>query len=242
MWTTLPRAGFDTETTGINVLEDRLVTAAIIIHDGDREERYTWLADPGVEIPAAAAQVHGITTERARAEGRPIVEVLEEVAEVLARHMAGGNPAVVYNASYDFTLLENELARHGLHTLTDRLGGEIYPVIDPYFLDRHVDRYRRGKRKLENLAYHYGVPADETFHEAEGDVRMTLRVLEKILEKYPDVAKAPLDVVMNDQRVAYNEFMDFISRKFPASPSEPRGWPLAAPAGTDGGDEPLTLF
>ncbi|QOQ38433.1 exonuclease domain-containing protein [Trueperella pecoris] len=246
MWTSLPRAGFDTETTGVNVLTDRLVTAAVIIRDGDSEERYTWMADPGVEIPEYASAVHGITTERARAEGRPIRDVLEEVAQVLARHMAAGNPVVAYNASFDFSLLENELARHGLPTLAGRLGGDIFPVIDPYFLDRHVDRYRRGKRNLESIARHYGVPADETFHEAEGDVRMTLRVLNKILEKYPALADAPLDVLMNDQLAAYNNFMDFISRKFPRSKDEPRGWPVATlaaePDDTDDSDGPLTLF
>lgn len=226
MWTSLPRAGFDTETTGINVLEDRIVTAAIVIQDGDHEQRYTWLADPGVEIPDGAAAIHGVTTEKARRAGRPIVEVLEEIAQVLERHMAGGNPVVAYNASYDFTLLENELARHGLPTMAQRLGGRVYPVIDPYFLDRHVDRYRRGKRTLAHIAAHYGVPADETFHDAEGDVRMTLRVLDAILERFPNLGVTPLDVLENDQRVAYNEFMDFISRRYPRASGEPRGWPV----------------
>ncbi len=228
MWTSLPRAGFDTETTGINVLDDRIVTAAVVIQDGDREECYTWLADPGVEIPDGAAAIHGVTTEKARRDGRPIVEVLEEIAQVLERHMAGGNPVVAYNASYDFTLLENELARHGLPTMAQRLGGRVYPVIDPYFLDRHVDRYRRGKRTLAHIAAHYGVPADETFHDAEGDVRMTLRVLDAILERFPNLGVTPLDVLENDQRVAYNEFMDFISRRYPRASGEPRGWPVAS--------------
>ncbi|WP_342448041.1 hypothetical protein [Trueperella pyogenes] len=40
MWTTLARAGFDTETTGVDVFNDRLVTAAIVIHDAGREQRY----------------------------------------------------------------------------------------------------------------------------------------------------------------------------------------------------------
>ena len=140
--------------------------------------------------------------------------------------MAGGNPVVAYNASYDFTLLENELARHGLPTMAQRLGGRVYPVIDPYFLDRHVDRYRRGKRTLAHIAAHYGVPADETFHDAEGDVRMTLRVLDAILERFPNLGVTPLDVLENDQRVAYNEFMDFISRRYPRASGEPRGWPV----------------
>ncbi|VEI12787.1 exonuclease domain-containing protein [Trueperella bialowiezensis] len=227
MWTTLPRAGFDTETTGVNVLADRIVTAAIIIDDGETEERYTWLADPGVEIPEGAAAIHGVTTEIAQRDGEPAEKVLSEIADILEHHMAGGNPVVAYNASYDFTLLENELRRHGIATLEDRLGGRVYPVVDPYFLDRHVDRYRRGKRTLAHLAAHYEVPADETFHEAEGDVRMTLRVLDAILEQYPQLAEMPLDVLDANQRVAYNEFQDFISRRYRRAANEPRGWPVA---------------
>ena len=85
-WVTGPLLGFDTETTGVDPLGDRLVTAAVVScgplgADGARgRDVRTWLADPGVEIPEAAAAVHGITTERARAEGRPAAQVLEEVA------------------------------------------------------------------------------------------------------------------------------------------------------------------
>ncbi|NLW13994.1 MAG: DNA polymerase III subunit epsilon [Trueperella sp.] len=227
MWTSLPRAGFDTETTGINVVEDRVVTAAVVIQGGDREESYTWLADPGVDIPDGAAAIHGITTSTAQRDGRSAPDVLEEIAEILARHMSGGYPVIAFNASYDFTLLENELARYGLQTVAQRLGGRVYPVIDPYFLDRHADRYRKGKRTLAHIAAHYGVPADETFHDAEGDVRMTLRVLDAIVEKFPELGEAPLEVLENDQRAAYNEFTDFISRRYPRSANEPRGWPVS---------------
>lgn len=225
MWTDLSRAGFDTETTGVNVFKDRIVTAAVVISDGGEERRYTWLADPGVEIPAGAAAIHGVTTERARAEGRPIEQVLEELAEVLSSHMGAGNPVVAYNANYDFTILEAELARHGLPTLSQRLGGKIFPVIDPYMLDRHVDRYRRGKRKLENLVEHYGVQADQQFHSADGDVVQTLRVLDAIVRKYPKLADYSLEELMERQLEAYNEFQNFIERRYGRSSS--RGWPLA---------------
>lgn len=231
MWTSLPRAGFDTETTGINVLEDRIVTAAIIIDDDGERTHYTWLADPGIEIPAGAAKIHGVTTEIARRDGQPAAQVVAEIADVLEGHLAAGNPAIAFNAPYDFTLLESELRRYGLPTLAQRLGGRVYPVIDPYFLDRHVDRYRRGKRTLAHLAAHYRVPADETFHNAEGDVVMTMRVLDAIVQKYPELADSPLDVLDNDQRRAYTEFTDFISRRYCRAADEPRGWPVSTAQG-----------
>lgn len=182
-WTSLPRIGFDTETTGRNPKEARLVTCSIVYRSntGTLEKRY-WLADPGVEIPLETTRVHGITTEQARSEGRPIDEVLEEVAAVLAGHMKRGFPVVAYNAGYDCTLIECELARHQLPTLTERLGGEVFPVIDPYLLDRWLDQYRKGKRRLTDLVEHYGCESSEHFHNAEEDVLATLRVLDAMIE------------------------------------------------------------
>ncbi|MDR0366186.1 MAG: hypothetical protein LBH68_05095, partial [Bifidobacteriaceae bacterium] len=60
--------GFDTETTGVRTEADRIVTAALVCRraDGSREAA-TWLINPGVEIPAQATAVHGITTAKAQA-------------------------------------------------------------------------------------------------------------------------------------------------------------------------------
>lgn len=93
--------------------------------DGQGARRHYWLANPEVEIPLQAQNVHGISTEQARREGEPIGKVLNEVAELLAHHMAAGHPVVAYNAAYDFTLIECELERHGLPTLAERLGHEV---------------------------------------------------------------------------------------------------------------------
>ena len=127
-WAQLPWLGFDTETTGVNPHRDRLVSAALLLRSEgasgspDSDTITTWLADPGVDIPDTAAQIHGITTQHARSHGRPIEEVLNEVASALAAHMAQGYPVIAFNGSYDLTLLEEELRRHSLPTLSDRLG------------------------------------------------------------------------------------------------------------------------
>src|SRR5690554_6553076 len=69
---------FDLETTGIDVRTSRIVTAHIGVLDaeGVLVGSHEWLADPGVEIPPQASAVHGVTTERARAEGRPAGQVV----------------------------------------------------------------------------------------------------------------------------------------------------------------------
>ena len=70
-------AAFDIESTGVNPQSDRIVTATVsVVGGGLPAESTSWLADPGVEIPEGAARVHGITTEQARAEGRPAAEVV----------------------------------------------------------------------------------------------------------------------------------------------------------------------
>ena len=94
-WHTRPMAAFDVETTGLDVEGDRIVTAALWRIDPARgtKDVTTWFADPGVEIPQAATEIHGITTERARAEGRPAVEVVTEIAAALERRGRSGSGA-----------------------------------------------------------------------------------------------------------------------------------------------------
>ncbi|WP_167202362.1 exonuclease domain-containing protein [Actinomyces respiraculi] len=236
-WVAGPLLGFDTETTGVSPTRDRLVTAALVFRgplssDGGRRQQVrTWLADPGVEIPAAAAAVHGITTERARVEGRPAAEVLEEVAGALATTMAQGTPVVAFNASFDLTLMEAELARHGLATLRQRLGGEIAPVLDPLVLDRAVDRWRKGKRRLGDMCAVYGVQVDEALHTAEVDVAATLDVLEAMARVHPQVAGTDLAALQGMQAEAHRawatSFNQWLTRQGRTPDADP-SWPLAS--------------
>ena len=64
-------AVFDLETTGLDLDTSRIVTAAVAVIDsnGEPTEVHEWLVNPGIEIPEAAANVHGITTDMARANG-----------------------------------------------------------------------------------------------------------------------------------------------------------------------------
>ncbi|MDY5129029.1 exonuclease domain-containing protein [Actinotignum urinale] len=210
-WTDSPVLGFDTETTGVDTTRDRIVTCSLILvqPDGSMTKKY-WLINPGVPIPEQASRIHHITTDMVQAEGRPAPHALEEIASLLAEHMAQGFPAVAFNASYDFTLLEHDLFRNGLPTLKDRLGGQVSPVLDPYLIDRACDRYRRGKRRLENLTQHYGVNMDDAFHNAEADVLATLRILRAQIEAFPNISALSLPEVEALQRKADEEFQQFL--------------------------------
>lgn len=169
----LTRVGvFDLETTGVDVTQDRIVTAHVGVLDRHGRELAArdWLADPGIPIPDGAAAVHGISTERARALGRPAREVVAEVVGALRVLFAQGLPVVAYNASYDFSLLAHEARRHGIPELVMPS-----PVIDPLVIDKALDRYRPGKRTLTVVADHYAVPLDAA-HEAAADAVAAGRV------------------------------------------------------------------
>lgn len=171
--TWLTRVGvFDLETTGVDVNNDRIVTAHVGLLDAEGREvaAADWLADPGVEIPEAATAVHGVTTERARVEGGPATEVTAGVVRALRALLDRGIPVVAYNASFDFSLLAAECRRHGIPPIDHPS-----PVIDPLVIDKAYDRYRRGKRTLEIVAEHYAVPLDDA-HDASADAVAAGRV------------------------------------------------------------------
>lgn len=177
----LNRVGvFDLETTGIDVMSDRVVTAHVGVIDADGRQiaARSWLADPGIPIPDGATAVHGVTTAHARAHGRPAREVVEQVVHALRSLLAQGVPVVAYNASYDFSLLASEARRHGVAPLIDPS-----PIVDPFVIDKAVDRYRRGKRTLGDVAAHYDIVL-EGAHEASADAIAAGRVAQALARQY----------------------------------------------------------
>ncbi|MFJ2769353.1 3'-5' exonuclease [Streptomyces sp. NPDC087300] len=225
--------GFDLETTGTDPAEARIVTGAVIeVKAGETLGRREWLADPGVPIPADAVAVHGITDERAAAEGRPAAEVAEALADVLTTYWQSGVPVVAYNAVFDLSLLSAELRRYGLPSLRDRLGGiDPGPVIDPYTIDRSVDRYRKGKRNLEAVCTEYGVVL-ESAHNASADAQAAARLACAIADRHAKVAGIGPAELHRRQVAWYAEwaadFQSFLRKKGNADAVVDGVWPLRA--------------
>ncbi len=192
-WIDGPMTGFDTETTGVDVDRDRIVTAALVHRPGRSAPDHvrSWLVDPGMPIPAAATAVHGIDTATAHVHGRRAVEAVEEIARAVVEVFRRGEPVVAYNAAYDLTLLDMELRRHRLPGLAERLGSPLGPVLDPLVLDRAVDPYRPGKRRLGDLCAHYGITTG-ALHSADADVAATLDVLAAVVRGHPELAALDL--------------------------------------------------
>lgn len=200
-WAAVPCISFDLETTGVDPFTDRIVQAACVkIVPGQDRVVKTWLVDPGVEIPEEAAAVHGITTERARAEATHTTgELLSEVSGILARTMQLQWATVVMNAPFDLTMLEAENQRQGLGSLASLVYPlPIGPIVDPMVLDRHVDPYRKNicaesrnpcscgatDKKLTSLAKHYRVPLVDA-HDPAADATAAGLIWPAIVARYP---------------------------------------------------------
>lgn len=218
-------AVFDTETTGVDITTARVVTAYVGLMDGQGHvnKEWHWLLDPGVEIPAKAQEVHGISTEHAREHGLDAGTGIAQILAVLQEVLNENTGLVIYNAPYDLGVLHHEAARHGLEMLA------IPPVVvDPLIVDRAVDRYRKGKRTLELVAAHYGVGL-ENAHDAGADARAAGRVALELAKKYGEQLAIPGTQLHElqqgwaaEQAESFEQFMRRqVDPKFTAS----RGWP-----------------
>lgn len=176
----------DTETNGVDVYNDRIITAFVgrMTPSGYFEQQKDWLLNPGVEIPQGAIDVHGITNEHVREHGRTDVgAALHELWVIIHQEcIAGGRPLVAYNAPFDLTLLVEESKRHGV-PMPDL---SLLNVIDPLVIDKGLNKYRKGSRKLVDVAPHYGVPVEMNAHDAGADCLMAGRIALKQLAKTRD--------------------------------------------------------
>lgn len=194
-WWQGPLTAFDLETTSADPETARIVTGCIAsITPGQAPAAQNWLVDPGIDIPEEAAAIHGITTEKARAEGVDPAFAVEVIAAEIRQAWAAGTPVVIMNASYDLTVLDRELRRHCGQAL-----GDPGPVIDPMVIDRELDKWRKGKRTLTDLCLHYQVKLDGA-HTAAGDCLAAARVAWRIAQVYPQIGAMPLDELFAQQQ------------------------------------------
>lgn len=220
-WCDGPLIGFDTETTGVRTDHDRIVTAALTQSSGDR----TWLINPGVPVPEAASRIHGVTDEVAQRDGVAPAEALAEVAEELRRAVTTGTPVVAFRAGFDLTLLSHEFDRYHI----DQLPWEKLLVLDPSVLDKQADRFRRGKRRLENVCENYGVQLKE-WHSALADATAAVELTRAIGRQFPDLGQIPVSQLHDKQVEWFAEDAASLERFFRSKGRDEtveRRWPLA---------------
>ncbi len=221
-WVHDPILAVDTETTGVDPAEDRIVEmAAVRLDHGEITLSWSTIVDPGVEIPDQAANIHGITTQRAQTEGVLPVDALRHLGELIAGH---DGPVVIYNARFDWPLLITEADRHGL----------IWPdalLLDPLVLDKHLDPYRRGSRKLIDTAGHYGVTLTvDDAHGAAADALAAARITEAMVRNTPAMAATTLEALQVWQQRWHDDqaasFADYMRRARDPQFTKQLGWPV----------------
>lgn len=180
--------GFDLETTAPEPEDARIVSAALVLIGPAEEgkhrdvERRSWLVNPGVEIPEGAIEVHGITNERARAEGGPLAPVLAAIVEAFAHASVKGWPVVIHNARYDLTVADREIRRLGSPLIADLLSKLL--VVDPIAIDKHLWRYRskaEGSRRLADCCRVWNVPLAGVEHDATFDAIAACRLVWRLM-------------------------------------------------------------
>ena len=193
----------DFETTGVDVEVDRIVTVFIGLLDrwGRLVAGRDFMVRPdGYVIPEGATEVHGVTTEVALAQGLDAGFVVEQVAEFIIEWCKGhGLPLVGHNLSYDLTILDREIGRYH----PSRSGGKLLrgvKVLDTLVLDKHFDKYRKGKRTLMVTADVYGVELSEAeAHGARADAIASGRILLRMMGLFPGLADGSADEIMAGQ-------------------------------------------
>jgi len=214
----------DLETTGLDPIEDRIVQAAVVLVAGDgtvSDQSWDSIVDPGVPIPVDASNIHGITTERARQEGMPPLEALRRMARFIDDAAEGGVPLVIFNAPFDWPFVLAEAQRHGVSIANP-------DIVDPLVIDRAVDRYRRGSRRLDAVAAHYGQDPGQA-HDARTDAIAAAAIARALGARYSEVGDLTPRALQPRQAQWHAAHADSLSRHL-GKPVD-SGWPLPRSAG-----------
>lgn len=176
---------FDVESGGVDVFEDRVVQFFGATADAQGNLIDTWeiFIDPGVEIAQEAVDVHGFSNGFLKENGKQPAEAFAEIRDLFLKHR--NHTLVAFNANYDVSILDAEMKRHGVSESFGSWVANHSKIIDGIVIDRHHDRYRKGKRNLATQAAHYGIPFNpDELHDAKTDVSLTAKVTAAILKKF----------------------------------------------------------
>ena len=156
---------FDVETTGVNVMEDRIVQMAAIRIDEEGNTMDTFERFINPDVPVGDSElVHGFSDVYLQEVGGDALTVLEAF-----RQFADGSMIVGHNVQYDMGILEQECSRHGVAM------PRVQAIYDT------LDIYRRfypnlPNHKLEFLSGYFPIEHQST-HNAMDDIIATGKLL-----------------------------------------------------------------
>lgn len=184
---------FDIESTGLNVIRDRIVQIAFIKYykDGRPEEEKELMINPGIPIGAEAMAIHGITPDMLR--NKP---TFSQVAKELFEFIGDADLSGYNSDRFDIPMLMEEFARAGFDlSMDNRKSIDVQKIF-----------YKMEPRTLKAALKLYCNKSLENAHDALADVRATVDVLKGQIIRYENVdhvdgdgftTKAPIKNDMN---------------------------------------------
>lgn len=167
---------FDTETTGLHRIDDRITElAAIRLSVNGEISRMESLVNPGIPIPARITEITGITDEDVAGAPRE-AEVLGQFAD-----FCRGSVLVAHNIEFDAAFISNGGDRHGIDF-------EIVRQLDTLTMARGkpgsaglIARNEVANFKLTTLTQYLGIKHQDA-HRAMADVEATALLLDHLLK------------------------------------------------------------
>lgn len=202
-----PLVIFDLETTGLDLVKDRIIQISYIkVLPNGQEERGNELINPEKPIPQEVEQLTGITNEDVK--DKP---TFKQLSHTLADKFAGCDFAGFNSNHFDIPLLAEEFLRAGID----------FDFSKCRLIDAQTIFHKMERRNLAAAYKFYcGRKMEEDFeaHRADQDTEATYRVLMGQLDKYaPGANEDPEKVLENDmnQLAAFsktNNNIDFAGR------------------------------
>ena len=194
-------AFFDIESTGLNVIRDRIVQLAVVKYkpNGEILEK-EWLINPGIPIAKEAFEVHGISSQDVA--NKP---TFKQLADEIHSFMRDCDWAGYNSNRFDIPMLLEEFYRAGITIEMDSI-----KTID-------VQRifYKMEPRTLSAAYRFYCGKNMENAHDALADVKATAEVLMGQLDRYAQTDLIDKDgnvielPVKNDMKVLHDFTNDF---------------------------------
>ncbi len=133
-------------------------------------------------------------TPSAAGRGEPIAphQGLPLILATLGDAVRAGTPLVALDGFWQLALLEHDLRRAGLPTVTT-YADRPTRLIDPLVLDRALEQARRGRHSVHQLAAHYRVQRAGAQGDLVEDVQTTLDLVPTMLARHPTLAAMNLD-------------------------------------------------